>query len=129
MKTFLKALSAVVCLTGLLFVVSSCSKDTDPADVDLFVGTYQGNISYTRLSPTESKSSENGKVVVTKIGSTYNFHFSDDIPDLKNIEFKKGDDNTYIGFSNGISGITITQSKLNIFLTTGNETWTANCSR
>ena len=37
------ALVSVICLSLVAF---SCSKNDDPADNDLFVGTYKGSISY-----------------------------------------------------------------------------------
>ena len=72
MKNVLKFLGTAVLL---LFVVTACSKDDDPADNDLFVGTYNGSISYT--SDTESKSAEDGRITVAKVGDQYNFAFSD----------------------------------------------------
>ncbi|HOH96638.1 MAG TPA: hypothetical protein PK638_05600, partial [Candidatus Enterocola sp.] len=88
LKLSLAALVAVVIL-GL----GSCSKDTDPADVDLFIGTYKGKISYIKVGE-QSKSNTNGSVIVSKVGSTYNFVFSDGIPALTGVKFEKKDDNT-----------------------------------
>lgn len=125
-------------LFGVLFLMtlmiagafSSCSKDTDPADVDVFVGEYKGKISYVKLG-NDRIASDEGKVLVTKVGKTYNFHFNKGIPDLTGIKFSKKDDNTLISISSGFKGegITITKKKLVMVVVKGGETWTANCSR
>ena len=50
MKKFL-TLFSVICLSVLAF---SCKKNDDPADNDLFVGTYKGKISFLKLTPFRS---------------------------------------------------------------------------
>ncbi len=55
------ALVSVICLSLVAF---SCSKNDDPADNDLFVGTYKGSISY--LNGQEKKAFDNGSVTVVK---------------------------------------------------------------
>lgn len=129
MKKVLRIFSILFCLLMTTAVFTSCSKDTDPADVDLFVGTYKGHIGYTNIKPAKSISTDNGKVMVKKVGATYSFHFSNDIPDLNNVKFEKKDDNTYISVGTGLSGITITASKLTMLVIKGGESWTANCTR
>ena len=64
------ALVSVICLSLVAF---SCSKNDDPADNDLFVGTYKGEISF--LKGKEKKSVENGSVTVVKTGNDYYFRF------------------------------------------------------
>ncbi len=123
MKFSLVALAAV-----LMIGVVSCSKDTDPADVDLFVGTYKGSISYVK-GVEEGKTNANGSVTVAKVGSTYNFSFSDGIPALTGVKFEKKDDNTYVSIGSGLTGITITAKKLTMLVVKDGATWTANCSR
>lgn len=124
MKNLFK-LFALTLLTITLF--SACSKDDDPADNDLFIGTYKGNISY--ISGDENKSSANGTVRVVKVGNNYNFVFSDAIPDLNGVEFRK-DANTVISIGDDESKyIKITESTLNIAFTKDGSVWTANCSR
>lgn len=39
-------LVTLICLSIVAFSSISCSKKDDPADNDLFVGTYKGKISY-----------------------------------------------------------------------------------
>ncbi|HLV46403.1 MAG TPA: hypothetical protein VKY32_05110 [Flavobacterium sp.] len=125
MKNVLKFLGASVLL---LFVVTACSKDDDPSDNDLFVGTYNGSIHYT--SDSENKSSDDGKVTVVKVGNKYNFAFSDGIPNINGIEFEEEDDNYYINIGgNELSYIRINESDLKIFYSTDGQTWEADCSR
>ena len=40
-------LVTLICISIVAFSSISCSKKDDPADNDLFVGTYKGKISYT----------------------------------------------------------------------------------
>lgn len=125
MKKILSVL-AIVLLTVSLF--TSCKKDDDPVDNDLFVGTYRGSVSYNTDGETISK--DNGSVTVVKIGDKYNFAFSDGIPDITGIEFAKDDDNTYINIgSNETSYIRITASSLDIFYLKDGKRWGADCSR
>jgi len=120
------ALVSVICLSLVAF---SCSKNDDPADNDLFVGTYKGKISYS--NGDEKKSADNGAVTVVKTGNDYYFRFSDGIPDLKGVSFKKEGDNTLVNIDlkDGVKLIRINASSLNILYTTDGKTWTANASR
>ncbi len=129
MKTSIKTLSILFFTLLLTVGFSACSSDTDPADTEVFVGTYKGSISYTAINPAKHITATDGKVIVSKIGSTYSFHFDHKIPDLTGIKFEKKDDNTYISIGTGIKGITITKDKLTMLVTKGGETWTANCDR
>ncbi len=125
MKKYMLYLSAVFMLS---LTVISCSKKDDPADNDLFVGTYNGKVSYDNGS--EIKSNDNGKVTVVKAGSNYNFIFSDGIPDLTGIQFKKDGDNAVISIDEDVTKIIrITASKLNIGYAKDGAVWTADCSR
>ena len=121
------ALASVICLSLVFF--ASCSKNDDPADNDLFVGTYKGSIYYS--NGEEKKSAENGSVTVVKTGNDYYFRFSDGIPDLKGVSFKKEGDNTLVNIDlkDGVKLIRINASSLNILYTTDGKTWTANASR
>ncbi|HEX7367538.1 MAG TPA: hypothetical protein VF273_10605 [Pelobium sp.] len=108
-------------------VFSACSKDDDPANNDLFVGTYKGNISYNKDG--DSKTIENGNVTVIKAGNNYNFKFSDGIPDLNGVEFEK-DANTAVSVGSTESKyIRINASTLKIAFTKDGAVWTANCTR
>ena len=121
------ALASVICLSLVFF--ASCSKNDDPADNDLFVGTYKGKISYS--NGDEKKSVDNGAVTVVKTGNDYYFRFSDGIPDLKGVSFKKEGDNTLVNIDlkDGVKIIRINASSLNILYTTDGKTWTANAKR
>ena len=122
-------LVTLICLSIVAFSSISCSKKDDPADNDLFVGTYKGSISY--LKGNEKKSFDNGSVTVVKAGNDYYFRFSDGIPDLKGVSFKKEGDNTLVNidFQDGLKIIRITASSLYILYTTDGKTWTANAKR
>ena len=123
------ALVSVICLSLVAFSLASCSKNDDPADNDLFVGTYKGSISYS--NGDEKKSADNGSVTVVKIGNDYHFRFSDGIPNLTGVKFKKEGDNILVNvdFQDGIKFIRINASSLNIGYTTDGKTWTAKAKR
>ena len=123
------ALVTVICLSLVAFSCISCSKNDDPADNDLFIGTYKGKVSYS--DSQQKKSADNGAVTVIKTGNDYYFRFSDGIPDLKGVSFKKEGDNTLVNIDlkDGVKLIRINASSLNILYTTDGKTWTANASR
>ncbi len=115
-------------LALIMFVFTSCSKDDDPADNDLFIGTYKGSVSY--VGDGETLSSNDGSVLVTKVGSKYNFIFSDGIPNINGVEFKQDTDNMYINVGgDATSYIRINASTLKILYISDGKMWTANCSR
>ena len=123
------ALVSVICLSLIAFSCISCSKNDDPADNDLFVGTYKGKISF--LKGEEKKSVDNGSVTVVKTGNDYYFRFSDGIEDLKGVSFKKEGDNRLVNidFEDGVKYIKIDASSLTMLYTTDGKTWTANAKR
>ena len=128
MKKFF-TLVTLVCISLVAFSSISCSKNDDPADNDLFVGTYKGKISYT--NGQEQKAADNGSVTVVKTGNDYYFRFSDGIEDLKGVSFKKEGDNTLINvdLQDGLKVIRINASSLYILYTTDGKTWTVNAKR
>ena len=77
------------------------------------------------------KSADNGSVTVLKAGEDYYFRFSDGIPDLKGVKFKKEGDHTLVNIDlqDGVKIIKINASSLNILYTTDGKTWTANAKR
>ena len=123
------ALVSVICLSLVAFSCISCSKNDDPADNDLFVGTYKGKISL--LKGEEKKFVDNGSVTVVKTGNDYYFRFSDGIEDLKGVSFKKEGDHTLVNidFEDGVKFIKINASSLTMLYTTDGKTWTANAKR
>ena len=124
MKTQFKLL-AIFLMIPLLFL--ACSKDDDPADNDLFLGTYNGTISYT--SGSTSIRTETGKITVVKTGNNYDFKFSDGIPDLNGVQFQKNE-NEAISIGNDESKyIKITAGTLKIAFTKDGAIWTADCTR
>lgn len=124
MKNTVKMIGTLV-VVSLMFMVS-CDKDTDPSEKDLFVGTYEGDISFN--NGEETIIDEDGRVTVAKAGDTYSFLFGSGIPDITGVKFEK-DGNTYIGVGEGFTGIRITASSLNLLVTDDRGTWTADCSR
>ena len=122
-------LVTLICISLVAFSSISCSKNDDPADNDLFVGTYKGKISYT--NGQEQKAADNGSVTVVKTGNDYYFRFSDGIEDLKGVSFKKEGDNTLLNvdFQDGVKYIKINASSLTMLYTTEGKTWTANAKR
>ena len=122
-------LVTLICISIVAFSSISCSKNDDPADNDLFVGTYKGKISYT--NGQEQKAADNGAVTVVKTGNDYYFRFSDGIEDLKGVSFKKEGDHTLVNvdFQDGVKFIKINASSLTMLYTTDGKTWTANAKR
>lgn len=126
MKSMFKFLS--LGLIAMIVAFASCSKDDNPADNDLFAGTYKGSVSF---HGSKDISNPNGSVFVTKVGDRYDFKFSDGIDAITNVKMEKGDQG-YIGSVNGYIGtISINADKLYIAVTKDgtSDTWTANCSR
>ena len=127
-----KILSIVTLICLLVVAVSSisCSKKDDPADNDLFVGTYKGKIAYVDNNGGK-KSADNGSVTVIKAGGDYYFRFSDGIPDLKGVSFKKDGDHMLVNldFKDGVQVIRINASSLFIQYSKDKKTWTANAKR
>jgi hypothetical protein len=121
-----KLLSLLAVLSLGLMIMVSCSKDDDPKDNDLFVGTYKGKVSYT--NGDESKSNDDGSVTVIKVGDKYTFNFSDGIPSIKDKEIKKGQNSFTLDWDEG-SIITIDESNLNINMIKDGQLWSANCKR
>ena len=122
-------LVTLICLSIVAFSSISCSKKDDPADNNLFVGTYKGKISYS--DGKEKKVADNGSVTVVKAGNDYYFRFSDGIPDLKGVSFKKEGDNTLVNIDlqEGVKLIRIDASSLKILYTQDGKIWTANGNR
>lgn len=122
-------LVTLICISLVAFSSISCSKNDDPADNDLFVGTYKGEISF--LKGEKKESFDNGSVTVVKTGNDYYFRFSDGIEDLKGVSFKKEGDNRLVNidFEDGVKYIKIDASSLTMLYTTDGKTWTANAKR
>lgn len=129
MKTVLKKAGYVLAAIAFIsFALASCSKDKDPVESDFFIGKYTGAISYTDESEDISK--EDGSVEVIKHGKTYEFLFSDGIPNITGIKFEKEGDHVVINVGSDESHyIHINESNLEIAYTTDGKVWTANCTR
>ena len=121
-----KLVSFLAVFSLVLLVFASCSKDDDPNDNDLFLGTYKGKVSYT--NGDETISNDDGSVTVVKLGDKYTFNFSDGIPSIKDKEIEKGKNSFTLDWDEG-SIITIDESNLTINMIKGGELWTANCKR
>jgi len=116
-------------ILGMLFLVTvlaaSCSKDNDPSDDNLFVGTYNGTISYSDPDSDTSVSTGEGRVTLVKVDNSYNFDFSDGIPGLTGIKMEKNQ-NTLVSTDGTIS---IDEGTLIIAYTKEGKTWGADCTR
>ena len=127
MKHVMKYLG-VFCLSLLVF--TACSRSDDPTDNNLFVGVYKKSISY--VDKTRSISTKDGSVTVVKTGNSYYFRFSDGIPELKGIQFKKEEDDKLVNadFKDGIQYVRISAQSLSILYTQDvSKIWTVNASR
>ncbi|MBA5629259.1 hypothetical protein HU137_05680 [Moheibacter sp. BDHS18] len=118
-------------LFAMLFASSwmiSCSDDDSPADSDVFVGRYEGFVSYS--NGESNTTDENGYVQVVKVGEHYNFLFSNGIPDLTGVQFESdGEVLINIGATE-TQLIRVTANSLQIaYAENGNDVWTANCTR
>ncbi|MGJ8735786.1 hypothetical protein [Zobellia laminariae] len=122
MKKTINGLTVFLISTVLIM---SCSKDNDPVDDNLFVGTYKGSVSYSETSGNTEISTDDGRVTLVKVGDSYNFDFSDGIPSLKGIKIDKNE-NILIS-SDG--GVRIDEGNLTIAYTKDGEVWGANCTR
>ncbi len=106
----------------------SCSDDDSPADSDVFVGRYEGRVTY---SNGESYTEENnGWVQVVKVGNNYNFLFSNDIPEISGVEFDSDGEVLINVGATEVKLIRVTASTLQIvYQENENDVWTANCTR
>ncbi|MBU2905947.1 hypothetical protein QSE00_21350 [Arenibacter sp. M-2] len=115
-------------LSSALIIISlftSCSKDNDPVDDNLFVGTYNGTVSYSNSEDSTEISTDDGRVTLVKVGDSYNFDFSDGIPSLNGIKMEKNE-NLFISSDGAIK---IDEGTLLIAYSKDGETWGANCDR
>ncbi|WP_339715716.1 hypothetical protein [uncultured Kriegella sp.] len=122
MKKTIKFLSVLMLVCT---VVTSCSKDNDPVDDNIFIGTYNGSVSYSEEESNTDIVTDDGRVTLVKVGDSYNFDFSNGIPSLKGIKMDKNQ-NLLI---NSDGTVKIDEGTLIIAYTLDGETWTANCSR
>lgn len=125
MKNTMKMIGAIM-IASLLFV-TACSEDDDPVNNDFFVGTYNGTITFNNGEETINDS--DGRVTVIKVGSSYTFDFGTGIPNITGVKFEESGENTYISIGEGLTGITITANSLDMLVSNGDGTWTADCSR
>ncbi|WP_316838633.1 hypothetical protein [Pedobacter gandavensis] len=124
MKKAIRIFSLLLIATTIMI---ACKKDKDPASTDLFVGTYKGDVSYSKDGGVITSS--DGKITVSKVGETYNFFFGNNIPDITGVKFEKSGDNSYVSVGNGLTGIKIDASTLKMLVSKDGATWTANCTR
>ncbi len=122
MKNSIKFLGVLFLTTAL---VVSCSKNDDPTDDNVFVGTYNGSVSYSETESNTDITTNAGRVTLVKVGNSYNFDFSDGIPSLKGITMEKNQ-NTLVDSSGAIR---IDQGRLIITYSLGGETWGSDCTR
>lgn len=121
-------MSIISLLSLAILLFASCSKDKGPEDSDVFIGTYNGSISFK--SDTEDKSTSAGSVTVAKVNDSYSFAFSDGIPNITNIKLEKENEEFSINIGgNSLSYIRINSGQLKIFYNKDGRTWTADCTR
>lgn len=117
---------------AFLFVTSltaiSCSDDDSPANNDIFVGKYNGFVSYSNGESNTTE--ENGWVEVVKVGNNYNFIFSNGIPEITGVQFESDGETLINVGATEFQYIRVTASTLQILYTEDvNDVWTANCTR
>ncbi|WKW46239.1 hypothetical protein P3875_10740 [Myroides sp. JBRI-B21084] len=124
MRNFFKFIGG---LFLMVFVVTACSIDDDPANNDFFIGKYNGNVSYNDANV--NKQNNNGSVQVVKVGNTYNFLFSDEIPDITGVEIQKNENSAVMIGSTTTHYIKINANNLTILFLKDGATWTADANR
>ena len=130
MKKLIQTLGLGMLILTVLVGFTSCSKDDDPADNDLFVGKYEGTIGFDDMNNNDNDvASGEGTVTVTKVGDTYNFAFGNGIPNLNGVDFEKKDNVLVNIGSAGTGFIRIDAGKLTMGYTKDGKAWTANCNR
>ena len=122
MKKSMKILSV---LFVTIFLIGSCSKENDPVDDDLFVGTYKGTLAYMEPGSNTNITTDQGRVTLVKVGDSYNFDFSDGIPALKGIKMEKNQ-NVLLSTDGAIK---INEGTLLITYIKDGRNWNANCKR
>lgn len=129
-KDILGMLLRGIATSILIAGFASCAED--PADQDLFIGSYQGRITYSNPSEGKNITNDNGKVTIVKVGVKHDFHFSDNIPTIKGVRME-GNGGTFKGSisSDGAELISIKDGHLELNYIKGklDEVWTANCDR
>jgi hypothetical protein len=120
-----KSIIILCVLIASVGVLKSCSKDNDPTDDNVFIGTYKGSVNFAEEENNTLVTTEDGKVTLVKFGDTYNFDFSDGIPSLNGIEMEKSQ-NVLI---NSDGTIKIDAGKLIIAYSKDGKVWGANCER
>ncbi len=69
MRKLIQTLGLGMLILTVVIGFTSCSKDDDPSDNDLFIGKYEGNIAFDDLSNNENDvAAAEGTVTVTKVG-------------------------------------------------------------
>ena len=90
MRKFIQTWGLGMLILATVVGFTSCSKDDDPADNNLFIGKYEGKIAFNDLKDdTKDVASADGTVTVTKTGNTYNFAFGNSIPNLNGVDFEE----------------------------------------
>lgn len=126
----MRNLLRILGLFGFVLFAVSCGKNTDPSKSDLFVGTYDGTVSY--VDNDDDIKSDESSVTVVKVGNKYNFKFNKSgIPMLKGIEFKEEGKNSLVNldFEEGVNVIKIDESNLYILYSKDGQKWSAKTKR
>lgn len=90
MRKFIQTLGLGMLILTAVISFTSCSKDDDPADNNLFIGKYEGKIAFDDLKDnSKDVPSGDGSITVTKTGNTYNFAFGNGIPNLNALTLKR----------------------------------------
>lgn len=122
----MKKLIPTFCILFLAVLMTvSCSKDNDPVDDNLFVGTYNGSISYVEQESSTTISTAEGRVTLVKVGDTYNFDFSDGVPSLTGIRMEKNQN----VLANADGTLIIGEGRLFMAYTKDGGKWGADCTR
>lgn len=109
----------------MFFLLNACSS-SDDSEFNSVENVFSGSIFYT--DGTQNVSNEHGSVEVVKIDeNVYSFVFSDDIPEITNVEFDRNETTILNIGATETQLIRVTQSSLQIIWSEGEQSWEAIC--
>jgi len=129
MKSIVKVFLGIIGILGLfLIVVTIYWTKKDVTTENFFLGQYDGVVFF------EDKESmthfEDSSVNVVKIGNSTSFVFSDDIPTISSIAFKRTEQDDIINMeATETNYIRLNNKKLEILFTQDNRTWVIYATR
>ncbi len=111
----------------------ACSSDDDASPASAFVelpstvvGTFTGDLSYTKPGAMPISNSGDGTATLTKTGDkTYSISFSDGVPTITGLKFQSASSGSYatVASDGSTAGMTLSSNSMAVSVTKGTETW------